>query len=423
MTACLIIPYLFLPVGNIFLDGIPDVNKNTMAVAGLALGILLFDTNKINELSFNRWDFPILIWCFSPLFSSLSNDLGWWDGFSSVNEQLVVWGIPYMVGRLYFSETKALRELAVGIVIGGMIYIPFCLFEIRFSPQLHKILYGYHQHYFSQTVRFGGYRPMVFLSHGLVLGMWMSSATLIAYWLWKKNVVKQIAYIPIKWCFWALLLTTLACKSANALILLTAGFSLLLFCKTRLVYAIAAFILILPATYIVARSLYHVSADPLVEATKIVFNEDRAASLQTRFKNEEILSYKALQKPWLGWGGWGRSRVYDNRGRDISVTDGFWIISLGQYGFVGCFSMMAIFLLPMFVLLMRFPPMIWARRFLAPAAAMAVLLVLLMINNLANSTAMPMYIMAAGALLGLRKNAEVLFLRDTSTLVARTRFL
>ena len=97
--------------------------------------------------------------------------------------QTVTWGIPYFLGRIYFNDLQGLRELSVAIFIGGLIYVPFCLYEIRFSPQLHRLLYGYHQHDFSQTFRFGGYRPMVFMQHGLMVGMWMGMATLAGIWL------------------------------------------------------------------------------------------------------------------------------------------------------------------------------------------------------------------------------------------------
>src|SRR5437764_1120755 len=43
---------------------------------------------------------------------------------------------------------------------------------------------------------------------------------------------------------------------------------------------------------------------------------------------------------WFGWGGWGRSRIFDQwTGKDISVTDGGWIIYFGVYGWFGylCF--------------------------------------------------------------------------------------
>jgi len=66
---------------------------------------------------------------------------------------------------------------------------------------------------------------------------------------------------------------------------------------------------------------------------------ERAQSLEFRFQNEDLLLEKARQRFWLGWGGWGRSRVYDADGRDISVTDGTWVIVFGTYGAIGFYAL------------------------------------------------------------------------------------
>ena len=73
-----------------------------------------------------------------------------------------------------------MRALAAGIVAAGLVYVPFCLFEVKQSPQLHVIVYGYMPHDFGQQVRFGGYRPMVFLGHGLLVAFFMSTAMILA---------------------------------------------------------------------------------------------------------------------------------------------------------------------------------------------------------------------------------------------------
>ena len=44
---------------------------------------------------------------------------------------------------------------------------------------------------------------------------------------------------------------------------------------------------------------------------------------------------RASERILFGWGRFGRSRVYNEYGSDISVTDGRWIITLGQFGVVG----------------------------------------------------------------------------------------
>jgi hypothetical protein len=67
-----------------------------------------------------------------------------------------------------------------------------------------------------------------------------------------------------------------------------------------------------------------------------MISEDRAKSFEVRVQNEERLVAKANQKPWFGWGGWGRNRVYDNwTGQDITVSDGGWIIEYGCWGWFG----------------------------------------------------------------------------------------
>ena len=73
---------------------------------------------------------------------------------------------------------------------------------------------------------------------------------------------------------------------------------------------------------------------------------DRAKSLQFRFRNEDMLAEKALRRAMWGWGRFGKSRVYDENGKDISTTDGLWIITLGISGIVGLTAVTAIYLLP-----------------------------------------------------------------------------
>ena len=63
-------------------------------------------------------------------------------------------------------------------------------------------------------------------------------------------------------------------------------------------------------------------------------------------ENDDMLIAKAMQKPLFGWGGWSRNRVFEESGRDMAVTDGFWILELGSNGCVGLISMTLAMLLP-----------------------------------------------------------------------------
>jgi hypothetical protein len=77
---------------------------------------------------------------------------------------------------------------------------------------------------------------------------------------------------------------------------------------------------------------------------------DRADSLKFRFDNEDLLLRHAMERPWFGWGTFGRNQIYSETGKLETVTDGQWIIVLGTFGYVGHVIYFTMLLLP----LMRF---------------------------------------------------------------------
>ena len=50
--------------------------------------------------------------------------------------------LPYWIGRVYLTDVESFRELGLGMIIGGVCLIPFCLFEIKMSPIMQPMLYG-----------------------------------------------------------------------------------------------------------------------------------------------------------------------------------------------------------------------------------------------------------------------------------------
>src|SRR5687767_11222231 len=148
--------WLFLPLkAGLVIRILPDIDKVTAASLSVWLGVMLFDPQRLFTFRFKWYDIPMAWYCITPFMSSMANGLGYWDGMSVVLDQLVIFGIPYYIGRVYFNDWEGFRTLAVAIFVGGVIYIPFCLFEIRMSPQLHRLTYGYHQHDIAQTYRMG----------------------------------------------------------------------------------------------------------------------------------------------------------------------------------------------------------------------------------------------------------------------------
>jgi hypothetical protein len=110
-----------------------------------------------------------------------------------------------------------------GMVVGGLLYLPLCLFEMQMSPRLHSIVYGYHQHSFGQHIRGDGYRPKVFMQHGLATALWMATASLVGVWLWMTGAVRKLSNIPMAYLVPSLIVTTAMCRSVGALVLLTVG--------------------------------------------------------------------------------------------------------------------------------------------------------------------------------------------------------
>jgi len=393
--------WLFLPQAAFPVPGLPDYTKMTATCYGVLLATIIFDVQRFSSFRFGWLDVPMLVWCLCPLVSSLTNDLGLYDGVSAVIAQTAIWGVPYYLGRVYLNDLDGLRKLAIGIFAGGLIYIPLCLFEIRFSPQLHRIFYGYHAHDFSQTIRYGGFRPTVFMEHGIMVGAWMMSAALIGVWLWKAGVIRQIWGITIGQLMAALLVTAVLVKSTGALILLAIGIVILFVAKWfRSAFGLLLLMLTI-STYLYLAVTGTFVADQIVSSMSGVIPQERIASLEFRYNNEEMLSDKAREKIIFGWGGWGRSRVYDEWGKDISITDSLWIIAFGANGAVGVVSLTASLLLPAFGFLQRYPASLWFNRKVAPAAALAVLLALYMLDCLLNAMINPIYTLACGGIAGV----------------------
>jgi hypothetical protein len=396
--------WLFLPQAVLPVPGLPDYDKIAATCYGALLATCIFDVGRFSSFRFGWIDIPMAIFCLCPLASSLSNGLGEYDGMAAVLSQTVTWGIPYFLGRIYLNSLNGMRELAIGIFVGGLVYVPLCLFEMRLSPQLHRIVYGgFASADFSQTVRLGGYRPTVFLSHGLAVGAFMMAATLIGLWLWQTGTVKRLWNIPVKWLVAALFVTFILTRSTGAYALLAGGIAIL-FIGKNLRTAIPAFILIagiLAYLYVNSASGNYV-ADQIVESLSKVLPEDRVASLEFRFNNEELLSGKAREQMVFGWGGYGRSLLIRPDDGKLTVPDSLWINIFGQNGLVGLVSLFVSMLLPTFSLFwMRYPARLWANKRVASAAVIALVTALYMIDCLINAMINPIYILAAGGLAGL----------------------
>jgi hypothetical protein len=238
------------------------------------------------------------------------------------------------------------------------------------------------------------------MASGLMLAMWMTGASLLGIWMWRTGALKRIGKHSAGWLIIALLVTTIFCKSTGALVLMMSGLGCL-FVIQKLRRATPILLMCLPAMiYPTIRSGGYWDGMQMVQLAESTVGRERAQSLEFRLQNEDILSTKALQRYWWGWGRFGRSRVLNEWGKDISVTDGEWIIALGTSGVVGLAALTMIYLLPVIRLWWRLEGRLWADPSFAAVTAFAVILALYSIDNILNAMLNPVITVVMGGVNG-----------------------
>ncbi|MCB9604172.1 MAG: hypothetical protein H6720_27935 [Sandaracinus sp.] len=276
------------------------------------------------------------------------------DGLQYGFDEVLSVGFPFILGRTLFRRRRDLLDLMHFLVVATLVQSVLLLVELRMSPVWHMWIYGYGAHSdFLQTIRWGGYRPMNFMAHGLALALFVCVGLLAAVVLAKIGVPIRKRWSPKRVAI-GLTFALVLCKSTGALIYGVLLIPLLVKVAPEKQVRFAVVVAWLVALYPALRAFDVVPADELVQTAEDLFGEDRAQSLAFRFDNEEMLLDKARERLWFGWGGHGRSAVYDDEmGKENSVADGHWIIVLGLRGVVGMFTAFSFLLLPLFVVKRR----------------------------------------------------------------------
>lgn len=319
-----------------------------------------------------------------------------YDALSVISGTLVTF-LPFLLAYRHLNTPEAHRELLRAFAVGGLACSLPALIEVRLSPQLHVWLYGFFAHDFIQHIRAGGFRPILFLSHGLMVGIFFCMSILSALVLWRE--ARREGKPARGWLMAALWLTAVLVlvKSVGAL-LITLGLGLVIGLLGRRLQILTALLIAgVALSYPILRGTGVIPVEEIHEMT-LSRSVERAQSLKFRFDNEDVLLARANEKPAFGWGGWGRNQIFDPvTGEMISVTDGIWVILIGVYGWTGYLAYFGLFTLPIML-------SVQLRKGANPSLitpGLMLVLGALLIDFLPNAGLVPYVWMIAGALAGL----------------------
>ncbi len=401
---------LLLPVGTFIklAPGIPQFDKVSLPNLTAFVGCILCVRRPLRF--WNGFGLPevlLLMLLVGPFITSELNgdvvrsggmilpSVGNYDALSAaVGEFLFL--LPFILGRQVLKSTSDIELILRVLVTAGLIYSIPMLFEMRMSPQLHNWVYGYFPSDFLQEVRDGGYRPIVFLGHGLAVSFFTMTTVVAAAALWRLDA--RVVRLPpgsITAYLGALLVL---CKSAGALVYGLILVPLVRWSKPRLQLRVALILVTLAMIYPLLRIADLVPTTAILDAAGSV-STDRAASLKVRFDQEQLLLDRASQRLMFGWGRFGRQRVYDEHGKNTSITDGLWIITVGQSGLFGFLAEFGLLALPIFAAAsaLKFTQSASERILLA---ALALILGVNVFDLVPNAWLTPWTWLLAGALLG-----------------------
>jgi hypothetical protein len=255
--------------------------------------------------------------------------------------------IPFAVGQMLVQSRDDAVAFLKGYALACVCYVPLMLWEGLMSPQLHRIVYGYHSLDFAHNIRGSGFKPVVFTASGLGLAMFQLVGLTAALGLHRLKVPVRPA-LSAGLAAAIIIFALLVSRNVGVVIYAAIALPLLLFTGVRMQIRVAVVLATIFVTFPISRAKDWFPADDIV-AYVMSKSPERAHSLGMRFHNEKLLIQHTQEKPLWGWGSFGRNRKYDPySGRDITVTDGEWGIHYSVRGGVGVVSWFWMMALPVF---------------------------------------------------------------------------
>jgi hypothetical protein len=419
--------YMLLPpLANINLPAVPDMDKFTIAnLCALALTVWVL-REKVSFLPRSLVGRILIIgYIAAPFATALTNPdiipilarnvpaLRLYDSVATISYQFIAL-IPFFLARQLLRSEAAMRVMIGALVAAGLIYSLPMLLESRISPQINIWVYGFFQHDFSQSMRAGGFRPMVFMPHGLWVAFFALMAAMSSLIVLRTGSIQDRPRdLAI---FLYLMFVLFICKSVGPIVYALAMAPVILFVSRRVQLLLAAALGVVVITYPLLRGAQLIPLDTILDYALSV-SAERHQSLNFRIINEEQLLARAMEKPWFGWGGYGRNLILDPVTGDIlTIPDGQWIIVLGTYGWLGYICEFGLLIMPLIYLGRE--ALFQKSAALSPfACTIALIYAANLADLLPNATLIPFTWLMAGALMGYAESLATQ--REAVTAAAR----
>lgn len=404
---------MFLPPKfGVHIAGLPLLDKDLIVSISAVLGCLIVRPRAIlgGSKTGSRYFIFILILMVGAFFTVQTNQnpipiahrvlpaLTFHDFISTITHDLLYWWPAFFLGRKLFTKAEDLEVLCTVMTMGGLIYSLFIFVELRMSPLFNNWVYGYRAGSFDQTIRAGGYRPTVFMRHGLNVALFMLMSVLAATGLARARV--RVWGISARWIAIYLALVLVACHSVGALVNAIVLVPALIWMRPRMQSRVATLIAGLVLFYPLLRFYDLIPVDSMINFFTATFGAERAESLNFRLVNEGELLKRATERPWFGWGGWNRQFLFTSWGAMATIVDGEWIAVLGGSGAVGFLGVFGLMLVPIFVFARRLRKMVSQRDAILGSAVLFIS-VAYVFDLLPNSGVAPYLMMMIGALAGI----------------------
>jgi hypothetical protein len=197
------------------------ISKAWLIPVSLLIGVCLFDRKKILLLNWKWPDLILFVWCSWPMIQEAIGTSSEPSGAIQSTYLFGVWGAPWILGRLYFSDASAHLKLIKTLCFCALLYLPVSIVEGIWGPMLHEALFNAHPFRYIGHERYLGYRPIGFLEDGNQFGAWINLTAVGAVWLARLAVGPRASFFRLQALI--LCLMALAAQSVGALALALLG--------------------------------------------------------------------------------------------------------------------------------------------------------------------------------------------------------